>query len=151
MTFRTNNGTLNLPDNWYDQSIYAFSNVPPGKAGVSVVLCKEKLANHKDLQSYKRMILAKLPDELPEMNVLSQDQFYNSRRTEIALFEYVWKSNYGLMHHYQAIMIHKTAAGLFSGDDTWGYCFTLSVLESLYYPELIDLFKQIVLSFKIER
>jgi len=150
MYYRMNNASIEIPDGWHDQTIHIFSSEPPGKPGPTIVISKEKLVKGKDLASYKRMVMSKLPQELPGLKILNEEKIFINREVEVELIEHIWNSNHGLIHHYQAMLI-QNKSGLFTNEENIGYCFTMSVMEGMHKAAMDGQFKKIVSTFKLER
>lgn len=145
-----NEASIEIPDGWYDQTIHIFSSEPPGKPGPTMVISKEKLVKGKDLASYKRMVMSKLPQELPGLKILNEEKFLINRDVEAELVEHTWNSDHGLIHHYQAMLVQKKS-GLFSSEENTGYCFTMSVMEGMHKVNMEEQFKKMVSTFKFDR
>ena len=151
MHYRLNNAQITLPDSWHEQTIYMYSSHPAGQPGQSLSITQEQLEPGRDLAGYKRMFLSKLPDELPGFKLLAEETIYLADKQPAEYVEHVWKADYGLMHHYQALLIRNVPKGILRTANLVGYCLTMSVMEAMHKPTMGDQFKKIAQSFTFER
>jgi hypothetical protein len=148
MDFRTNSFKLDIPKGWNDQSLYMFSSKPAGQPGLSFVVTREPLLSGKSLDTYKEVILARLPAELGEIKVIAEQTSNLHSSLDILHLEMKWNSKqYGILHNHVAAFI-LPELNLNGEQVKQGYVFTLNSLESLYKDEYKHLFLNIVSSIK---
>lgn len=102
--YQLNEGTLELPDNYTDQTMNVFPNSPSSGSDFSVVITRDVPLANEDLKSYFDKQLKQLPGALPGIKILRRGELTVGGLPALEV-EYDWISKGRKMHHRQVSMM----------------------------------------------
>lgn len=136
--YRFNEGSLELPEGYVDQTINVFPNSSSSPADFSVVVSRDSPLAGENLQAYFERQMKQLPNTLPGLKVLRRGQITVGGEPAMEV-EYTWVSKGMKMHQRQATLM---AGGRILN-------VTASALDNSFH-KFATQFEEILDSFKLE-
>jgi hypothetical protein len=103
-TYRINEGSLELPDGYVDQTINVFPNSSASPADFSIVVSRDTPLAGENLQGYFERQMKQLPNSLPGLKVVRRAQITVGDQPAFEV-EYTWVSKGMKMHQRQATLM----------------------------------------------
>lgn len=103
-TYRINEGSLELPEGYVDQTLNVFPNSSAVPADFSVVVSRDAPLAGESLQAYFERQMKQLPNSLPGLKVLRRGEMTVGGRPAMEV-EYTWVSKGMKMHQRQATLM----------------------------------------------
>lgn len=94
-------GTLDLPSDWDDQSVNVLAPKSPQAGGVSFVISREALPVGLTLPAYTERELKRLGKELPQFALVARHPVTIAAQ-EVEAIEARWRSKEGIVHQLMA-------------------------------------------------
>lgn len=108
MTQHIGEGTLNIPQTWYNASINVFTAEQPGKAGPSLSVNRDLLRPGLVFADYVSDQITKLRAKLKDFRIVQERQMEVSGRPAW-LYEFTWESEQGLVMHQILLSVNNDA------------------------------------------
>lgn len=148
MRYRMNEASVDVPDDWHEQTLHIFSSEAPGRAGHSLVISGEPLPPGKTLDAFKAMALIRLPHELPGFKLIQESPASIQGRIPAVVIESQWQQEGSVMRVFQALFVVSSG---WPKQSLKGYHLTMTVPELLYTEQSQLLFAQILRSYQFDR
>jgi len=111
--FHINEGQLDLPKDWQDQSVNVFTTAPTDSKGLSFTISRDKLPWKMPFDDYAENELNTIGQSLQEFEEISRENtqvdHYPAR-----LMEYTWMAQQGKLHQLIVVTAKEERAVIFT-------------------------------------
>lgn len=107
--YRLNEGSIDLPDDWKDQSINIISSTGGGAFGLSFTISRDDIPWGMKFEEYVKGEIGKAKETLTNFEILSQKELEVSNAPAVEI-ECTWQAKQGPMHQIITTVYHESKA-----------------------------------------
>lgn len=101
-TYRLNEGSINIPNNWQDQSMNVF--ILPDDSGINLVINRAPVPVGMDGEEYYQEVIHQFQHNLKNYREISQEIVHLDEKPAY-LLEYQWQTPEGIMYQCTVMQI----------------------------------------------